>query len=123
VVVFLVAVLGSLLVIFLWFVDSHNLNVKYYLWKNDLYDLPSNSTLRFQYLNVDVKFRKSLIGMSYDQFKKFYPDTEPFETTKDNRTYYVNSVPTPSDWHWLGKSSWAICVIHNRVVAVELFKG
>jgi len=107
----------------LWNADSHRLGVKYNLWKLGILELPPDSSLRFVFLNVDLDFRESMVGVSMESVKGYYPDMKKFGNGDAYQTGYEKDVDDKENWYWLGKTAWAVKVVDNKVIKFSLFKG
>ena len=107
---------------FLWVNEDHHLlSAKYNLWKLGALELPVDSPIRYQFLNVDASFRESMIGKRKEYIEKWYPLVPRGSGNSYQKSY--ESEMGSKEYYWLGYSAWAIEIKGERIVEFHLFKG
>ncbi len=117
--VVLLAISGS--IVTLSFVDAHQANLRWILWKHHLWPYDANIALR--YLNVDVGFRQSLEGKTRSDIQRFFPVlVSPDHPLTAEQKYYSKDMHD-RDWWWIDDSNWAILFDGGKVEDIRPIKG
>ena len=101
--------------------DDHRTNAKYLGWKFGLCRYNPATALR--YLNVDVRFRESLVGKTKAEVMRLFPDLRPTTKANDYQRAYTRDVEG-IDFMWIGDSGWGIVFDDDgRLKEFRLMKG
>jgi hypothetical protein len=114
-----VIVVGALCIITLHSEDDHNLNFKYRAWKLGLTKFDSDYV---RFLNVDVDFRKSLVGKQLSEIEKLFPDLRKPDKANDYQSNYSDEIDH-ADYRWIGDSAWVVEFKSGRVKELHIWKG
>lgn len=112
-------VAGPLGIVILHSEDSHNLNFKYRFWKAGWGEFHPDY---IRFLNVDVEFRKGLIGKDLAEVERLFPDLHGQDEATEYQNYYSSYIDH-ADYQWIGESAWTIEFKNGRVKEFHLWKG
>ncbi len=119
-VVGLIVVAGaSLILAILGTADSHHTNARYLAWK---WGINPGHTDGIRYLNVDVGFRKSLLGRPFADLQRLFPAVQPASESAIGMGYLSLSSPS-ARLFCIGHSGWYVEVEDGIVRSIELHKG